>query len=266
MSNVRTALPYARASTAAALHYRTALFTTGGLMLVQVFVLTRIWHALYGTHVQEKGLSVHATIVYLTVVNLQTLVMSSTVASVVSNRVRQGSVASDLGCPVGFVSQMLAWHAGEAVVLVTIGMFTVPLAMLVGGFGAPPTPGDAALYVVALALGWLVNALVATLLSLSAFWLVFIWPVSAVVRIVGQQFLAGTAVPLVFFPGLLQTTANVLPFQFLGCVPAAVYIGTLGGQRLGRDLLLGAAWLVVLAVAVRVVEGRARRKLTVAGG
>lgn len=265
MNRLPAHMAYARASAAVVLRYRAALFTSMALLLVQVFVLTRIWHALYGTHTQEAGLSVHSTIVYLTVTNLQTLVMSSSVALFVADRVRQGSIAADLARPVGFVSQMLWWHGGEAVVLVAVDLLLVPVAMLVGGFGAPGTAGTAALYVAALALGWAVNAVIVTLIGLSSFWLVNVWSVSAVTRI-GGQLLGGVAVPLVFFPSLLQKVAEALPFQFTGYVPAAVYVGALRGGGLGRDFAVGLGWVVVLGVSVRLVEQRARRKLTVAGG
>jgi hypothetical protein len=138
VSRLRAGLAFTQASAAAEVRYRTALFTTVALILVQVFVLTHIWKALYGAHSQEDGLTVHATIVYLTVANLQTLIMSSSVAFFVAVRVRQGSVAADLARPVSFVGQLFAWHSGEAIVLVASGLVAVPVAMLVGGFGAPP--------------------------------------------------------------------------------------------------------------------------------
>ncbi len=265
MKRVSAYLCYARASAAVAVRYRTALLTQVALLLVQVFVLTRLWHALYGTHNQEEGLSVHSTVVYLTVTNLQTLLMSTSVAGFVSYRVRQGSVATDLARPLGFVGQMLAWHSGKAIVLLCIDLALAPVAMLVGGFGAPPSPAYAAWYILLLVTGWALNAFIATLIGLSALWLVQVFAVSAIVRLSGQ-FLGGIAVPLVFFPGLLRNIADALPFQFLGYVPAAAYVGGLSDGRILRDVGVASVWVVVLGASIWAVERRARRKLTVAGG
>lgn len=143
---------------------------------------------------------------------------------------RHGPGASGQLCQPAF-----AWHAGEAAVLVAGGLVTVPVAMLVGGFGAPHNVLDAVLYFVALGVGWLLNAFIAVLLGLTSFWIVQIWPLSAVVRLAGQL-VGGATVPLVFFPVVLRDVANALPFQFLGYVPATIYIGGLTSAAFLRHL------------------------------
>jgi ABC-2 type transport system permease protein len=79
-------------------------------------------------------------------------------------------------------------------------------------------------------------------------------------------FLAGTSVPLVFFPGPLRAVAEALPFRFIVYQPAAVYVGAVHGLAVATGLALALAWTAALAALALLVWRRAYRNLVIHGG
>jgi ABC-2 type transport system permease protein len=115
------------------------------------------------------------------------------------------------------------------------------------------------LLAIIVAFGW------SYLLQLSAFWLLDVRGPVQLGWLVAH-FLSGMYIPIVFFPSWLETTARLLPFASMVQVPIEVWLGKHRGADLATALAGQVAWAIVLAMAGRLLMGRAERRVVVQGG
>jgi ABC-type uncharacterized transport system permease subunit len=81
-----------------------------------------------------------------------------------------------------------------------------------------------------------------------------------------SRLLSGSLVPLWFMPEWLRIVAGLLPFQATTFTPVAIYLGTINGAALWRSLGISAAWVVILAVVLRLSWNRVLNRVVVQGG
>ncbi|NUR89392.1 MAG: hypothetical protein HOY71_35355 [Nonomuraea sp.] len=243
-----------------ALAYRSNIIMTCVTLVAQVFLLRMIWTSVYGSRPSAAGLTLEALLAYLTLANLQGFATQTLVSRIVHQRVRGGTVFFDLARPVGFLRQMAAFQVGNTLGGLLLLAPVVPVVLLVGSVTAPVNgPG----YVVTLLLGYVIAVQLALLISLIAFWTMEIGAVSLLYRLV-SQFFAGTMVPLAFFPGFLGVLAEILPFKYMGYVPAAVYVGHI--SDLWGPVAVEVAWIAGLWAVLALTWSRARRRVVIQGG
>lgn len=243
-----------------ALAYRSNTIMTCVTLVAQVFLLRMIWTSVYGSRPEAEGLTLEALLAYLTLANLQAFATQTLVSRIIHQRIRTGMVFFDLARPVGYLRQMAAFQAGNTAGGLLLLAPVVPVVLLVGSITAPVNaPG----YVVTLVLGYVVAVQLGLLVSLAGFWMLEIGAISLFYRLV-SQFFAGTMVPLAFFPGFLGTLADVLPFQYMGYVPAAIYVGHI--SDISRPVLVELAWVAGLSGLLALTWSRTRRRVVIQGG
>lgn len=176
-------------------------------------------------------------------------------------RVRDGAIATDLARPLSPLRYWLAFDLGRApyhllfrgVVPFAIGAIVFELHY--------PTPLNALVFVVSLALAVVVSLGVRFLYNLPAFWLIDIRGV-LVVAIAINLFFSGMIMPLRFFPDWLRDLALALPFASALQTPVDVWLGKAAAWQVGLQVV----WAVALLALCRLVLARATRKLVVQGG
>ncbi|MGW3346053.1 ABC transporter permease [Nonomuraea rubra] len=243
-----------------ALAYRGNIVMTCVALVAQVFLLRMIWTAVYGSRPAAAGLTLDALLACLTLANLQGFATHMLVTRIVHQRVRAGTVFFDLARPAGYLRQMAAFQAGNTLGGLLLLTPVVPVVLLAGSITAPVNPAG---YVITLVLGYVIAVQLALLISLIAFWTLEIAAVSLLYRLV-SQFFAGTMVPLAFFPGFLGSLAEVLPFKYLGYVPAAIYVGHI--SDISGAVVVEAAWIAGLWALLTLVWSRAHRRVVIQGG
>lgn len=258
-------LAYFRTAIAIRLQYRSTIFASVAVTLLWILLVTRVWSAAYQGRDTVAGLTMESAVVYLTLANLQAVVINTPITWVMASRVRSGEVLFDVSRPMSYPGQMLAMQAGQSLIQIAVMVLVAPLAALLGGLSGPADAAAGLLYPVALLLGWVLNALLTLLIGMTAFWTVDNLGISVLYRFVAA-FLAGASVPLIFFPGPLRAIAEALPFRFVVYQPAAIYIGQIRGAEVVTGFALALVWIVVLAGLLTVAWQRAYRKIVVHGG
>jgi ABC-2 type transport system permease protein len=184
-------------------------------------------------------------------------------ARVISQQVKDGSIAYLLGKPYDFLLYQLSSGLGES--LPRMGM----LFILGGGVvwllsGPPPGLANWPPALVALAGAWLLHFCVNALIGLSAFVseevAPYEWIYQKLVFILG-----GTLVPLDFYPGWLQAVAKSLPFAYMMYGPARLFVRPGAGlflEIVGGQLL----WLAVLGGLLILAFARSKARLAINGG
>jgi ABC-2 type transport system permease protein len=183
----------------------------------------------------------------------------------IADRITTGDVIVDLQRPYDHQ----AWWAGvsygkAAYYAVFRGVPPFLAGALVFHLRLPSPAGAVAfaastVLAVGVAFGW------RYLLQLSAFWLLDVRGANQLGWLTAQL-LAGSFVPLVFFPGWLETTARALPFAAMLQLPVEIWLGKHVGVELLGVYAVQAAWLAALVLAGRWVLGLAMRRVVVQGG
>ena len=253
--------------------YRAELAMRAVQMALFMGVFMALWTTAFGVSGQAElsGYRLAEMVWYLAMTETITL-SSSRVFIEISEEVKAGNLAYTLARPLSYpfyqVANSLGYSAPRfllnlltAAAVVGLGMRQVPV--LSGAEGAGSLPGLLAFLGMA-ALALLLDALVAVLIGLLAFWIEEVTPIFWIYQkllfTVGGLFL-----PLEMFPDWLRHVAEWLPFQFVTYVPARAFVAfepefvlrAAGGQ---------VAYIAVLVALVALVWRRARRRLVVHGG
>ncbi|WP_327585416.1 ABC-2 family transporter protein [Nonomuraea sp. NBC_00507] len=243
-----------------ALAYRSNIIMTCVALVAQVFLLRMIWTSVYGSRPAAAGLTLEALLAYLTLANLQAFATHTVVSSTIHHRIRTGMVFFDLARPIGYLRQMAAFQIGNTLGGLLMLAPVIPVVLLVGSITVPVNgPG----YVITLVLGYVIAVQLALLISLIGFWTMEIGAISLLYRLV-SQFFAGTMVPLAFFPGVLGEVAEILPFKYMGYVPAAVYVGHI--SDIAGPVVVELAWITGLGAVLVLTWSRAHRRVVIQGG
>jgi ABC-2 type transport system permease protein len=80
------------------------------------------------------------------------------------------------------------------------------------------------------------------------------------------DFLAGSTIPLPFFPDGLRRIAELLPFAAMQNVPLRIYSGNIAGFEALFSILLQVFWLMVLFALGKIWMRSTLKKITVQGG
>ncbi|MFC4012107.1 ABC transporter permease [Nonomuraea purpurea] len=243
-----------------ALAYRSNITITCVTLVAQVFLLRMIWTSVYGSRASAAGLTLDALLIYLTLANLQAFATHTIVARTMHDRIRTGMVFFDLARPVGYLRQMAAFQIGNTLGGLLLLAPVIPVVLLVGSITVPVNGLG---YLITLALGYVIAVQLALLVSLIGFWTMETGAISLLYWLV-SQFFAGTMVPLAFFPGFLGVLAEILPFKYMGYVPAAVYIGHI--PDVSGPVLVEVGWIAGLSGLLVLTWFRAHRRVVIQGG
>lgn len=183
----------------------------------------------------------------------------------IAERIRTGDVVVDLQRPY----DRQAWYAGvqygradyyavfRGIPPFAAGALVFDLAL--------PSPAEAVAFVTSVVLAISISFGWYYLIQLSAFWILDVRGPSQLGWLTAQ-FLSGAFLPIVFFPGWLESVARALPFASMLQLPVEVWLGLHHGRGLLGVYAVQAAWGLVLVLAGRYVMSRAVRRVVVQGG
>jgi len=245
--------------------YRSEMVARAVQMVLFMAVFMALWSTAYGVsgRTELAGYSLAEMLWYLAMT--ETVVLStSRIFFEIAEAVRAGDLAYTLTRPLGYPLFQVANSLGSSVPRFLLNLLTASAVVLVGLRQVEGSlPGLAAFLLLA-ALALVLDALIAVLIGLAAFWLEEVTPIfwiyGKLLFTVGGLFL-----PLELFPAGLQQVVRWLPFQLITYAPARAFVKfepafvlqTLAGQGI---------YIVVLGAAVLLVWRVAQRRLVVHGG
>jgi ABC-2 type transport system permease protein len=233
-------------------------------LMIQLYLLRVVWSAVYDGRESVDGIPADTLLVYLTISSLHRFFLPNSIAFEIEERINTGRVATDLIRPFGFMHQMIAIQAGSLAGSLPLLVVVVPVAMLVGSLTLP-SPSNLLVYLLSLALAFVVNVVIWMLVGMLGFWMMNVSGVCAMLSI-SSDFLAGALVPLWFMPETLRTVVEWLPFQATMFLPASIFAGQVSGSDVIQPLIVQVVWIGVLIVIANAVWIRAQRKLVIQGG
>jgi ABC-2 type transport system permease protein len=246
------------------LAYPAELVTRSAMILLFMWIFFQLWFITFAAAGSDviNGLSLRDTMWYLLLA--ETLELGRPrLARVISEQVKDGSIAYLLNKPYNFLLYQLSSGLGES--LLRMGMlFMVGGALVWILAGPPPNLINWPLALVALVGAWLLHFCVNALIGLSAFTVEevapFEWIYQKLVFILG-----GMLIPLDFYPAWLQTIAKSLPFAYMMYGPARLFVQP--DMQLFMLIVIGQLlWLAVLGGLLVQVFSRGMKRLAINGG
>ena len=247
--------------------YRAQIWAGIFGQLVQVFARVAIWMSLLAGGASVGGADRTDMVTYAVLAGtVLTAWDPSRMLYAITAELKSGDIATKLLRPVSYPAYLFATECGNlAYRAVAIVLPVVVVAALVYGLEPPANLFYGAAFPVFWVLSFLLLFGLSCLGGLAAFWLMtsfsidwFLW------SIIGL--LSGSFVPLWFFPDWLAGAVKYLPFLWIGFYPAAVYLGKIGQAETLLLFAIGIGWVGLLALAIRMLWGRATLRITVQGG
>ena len=245
--------------------YRSEMVARSVQMVLFMAVFMALWSTAYGAsgRTELEGFALADMVWYLAMT--ETVVLSSSrIFFEIAEAVRAGDLAYTLARPLSYPFFQVANSLGNSAPRVVLNLLTAAVVVTLGlRQVAGSWPGLAAFLVLA-TLALVLDAMIAVLIGLAAFWMEEItplfWIYSKLLFTVGGLFL-----PLELFPEALQDAVRWLPFQFITYAPArsfvkfepAFVLQSLAGQGI---------YIAFFAGALSLVWWRARQRLVVHGG
>lgn len=257
-------LTYFRKSFKQSIAYRATVWLQIVAAVVSVFVQVSVWKSLIGSG-SVDGITVGTMITYA-IINAVMLAFTLKPVNDVDARLRSGDISIDLLRPIQYPLLVLADQLGRAAFrLVFIAVPVVVISAVFFDFTLPPSAMSSMSFLLSIIFALLISYGIGYLIALLSFWFLttfhFSWAIGGLITLFSGSFL-----PLWFFPDRWEMIARLLPFQYLGFVPAAVWLGQIEGNELVRTMILGILWSSFLILVAHILWNRATRQLVVQGG
>ncbi len=136
------------------------------------------------------------------------------------------------------------------------------LAVLVWfrGLLLPPAgPGHLLLFLVSVGVAAIVQFFVFQVLGLLSFWMENTYGIRFAARVV-MEVVAGTIIPLSFFPRVLHDLFLLLPFPLMVYLPMRIYLGRIPLGQVPFELGKGVLWVAFLVLLYRILWKRGLRQ------
>ena len=250
---------FAREST-----YRMEVVTEIFSLVLRVYILRSLWTALYTHNAAPMNLPLHSMITYATVAMLMALILEVDGTQLIREKLREGTIATDLLKPIRFPAYVFSDGLGQALLHAVLVIPCLLCALLLVHIDVPDAR-TFGVFVISFALGYCVNFLLNFLMSSVAFWTMESFVAQMIVRWL-SDLLSGQIIPLTFFPSVLGGVLFALPFAAIYSTPLLIYVGLISPAQWPQALAVQCVWLLTFAVLGVIVWRAASRKIVVQGG
>ena len=203
---------------------------------------------------------------YSALATIMSLIIEGEMISSIGEKMRDGSIISDLQKPMSF--QLYTMVSGFGNLLGKILFIMIPrfLAVyLVIGIYVPVKPLSVLFFSISFLLGCLIALSIDYVLSVFAIYFVEVISL-VIIKGVVIGLLSGATIPLWIFPQRLLYIINLLPFRLICYLPARIYQEKLGLCDILGYITLQVLWLVILIITGKVASSIGLKRITVAGG
>lgn len=246
-------------------------FALGTLMrflpiITQIFLWTAIFQASGRSEIADYTRDTIIAYYMLTMISRAFSSMPG-LCSGIALQVRDGEIKKFLIQPVDMLGFLLLGRVAHKATYYTIAFVPfVFVFFLCRGFfpGWPEAPVFIA-FCLSLFMGFLLGFFIEASLGLVAFWFL---EVSSLVFIYNllSFFLSGHMFPLDLLPDWAIGIVNVLPFQYLAYMPAAIFLGKIPEEELWTSLAIEACWLLAFVALARFMFERGVQRYSGFGG
>jgi ABC-2 type transport system permease protein len=262
---VRTYLAFFAKSFKKNLAYRSQVWLLIVGNCVSIAIRIAVWKALLGSG-SVSGISLQDMMLYTILNTVVSAILMDGLMGEANKQLNTGNIALDLLKPLHYPLYLFTDQLGKSAFRLIFAVLpTLLFAGLVFGFATPASPGYGLAFLVALLIALLISFALGYLIALLSFWFLttmhFEWAFIGLMAV-----FSGSYLPIWFFPPGWLEVAQALPFQFLGYVPAALYMGKISGESIWLTLSIGIVWTVGLLSITGWLWSTSIKRLVVQGG
>ncbi len=255
---------FARKAFAREATYRLEVLTEIGSLVLRIYILRSLWTALYAQNLAPINLPLHGMITYATIAMLMSLVLEVDGTRLIREKVREGTIATDLMKPISLPLYFFSDGIGQTLLHALLVIPSLLCALLLVHIDVPP-PATFAAFLVAFVIGYGVNFFLNFLMNSIAFWTLETFAMQLIVRWV-SDLLSGQIIPLTFFPGVVGRIVFALPFAAIYSTPLLIYVGIIPPSQWWLSFEVQMMWLILFAGLSSLVWSAASRKVVIQGG
>lgn len=244
--------------------YRMEVLTEIGSLVLRIYILRSLWTALYAQNLAPINLPLHGMITYATIAMLMSLVLEVDGTRLIREKVREGTIATDLMKPISLPLYFFSDGIGQTLLHALLVIPSLLCALLLVHIDVPP-PATFAAFLLAFAIGYGVNFFLNFLMNSIAFWTLETFAMQLIVRWV-SDLLSGQIIPLTFFPGVVGRIVFALPFAAIYSTPLLIYVGIIPPNDWLPSFAVQVMWLILFAGLSSLVWSAASRKVVIQGG
>lgn len=267
---MRKYLSFFRIRFAAGLQYRTAAWAGISTQFFWGFMNILMYQAFYRSGQKAFPMAFEQLTSYIWLQQaFLAMFMTWFYDNEIFGHITSGSIAYELCRPCDLYGM---WYVKNmAIRLSRVVLRCIPIlfvaALLPSPYGItlPHSISAAGMFLVSMALGFLVMIAFNMLVYISAFYTISPMGIRILITSV-LEFLCGAVIPIPFFPDWLQPVMYALPFGSMQNTPFLIYTGHLSLAECGQAILLQCFWLIVLLMIGRWLMHHALKKVIVQGG
>ncbi|HTX56915.1 MAG TPA: ABC-2 family transporter protein [Candidatus Acidoferrales bacterium] len=264
MARLEPYVEFAKKAFAREATYRLEVLTEVASLVLRVYLLRSLWTALYSQNAMPLNLPLHSMITYATVALLMSLILEVDGTRLIREKLREGTIATDLMKPIVVPFYFFADGAGQTILHAVLVVPSLLFALLLVHIDVPP-PATFAAFLLAFLIGYCVNFFINFLMNSVAFWTLETFAIQLIVRWI-SDLLSGQIIPLTFFPGVLGQLLFALPFAAVYSTPLLIYVGVIPSSQWMLAIGVQLLWLVLFGGLSAVVWQAAARRIVVQGG
>lgn len=233
--------------------------------LLAFFIQTSLWQALLAGN-QMNGLSFETMVPYVIIVYFSSALTNINIASVIEDSIRDGSILYYLIRPINYRKYLLCSMLGEnAFKACTNTLVILVLGLLVYGIYVPESLLCVLGFAISLAFGVMVMFEISYICGLLAFWLQRTWFIDWFLEAF-IIFFGGSAVPLWFYPEILQKVSMIFPFRYVSYEAINIYLGRYNMEMCITKILISILWIIALRVIGYIMWKYAQKRVEINGG
>lgn len=263
--------PFTKAGVQSSMAYRTSfIFYVLGESLY-CFVMYFIWKAVFMSSGDNTfmGFTMTDMTVYVFLSNIVGFLTATDSTENLAEEIRDGSIIMRMIKPVNVDLSILAYEIGNKIMLITCIFIPVMLGVevyryLTLGYIAISI-ADFCIFMISLIISYLLAFYLNLIFGYLAFFLLNIWGFSILKGSI-IKFFSGAIIPLSFFPGMVRTVFEQLPFASLVYAPTMIYMGKYNTGQILFVLCKQVFWLAVFVLISKVIWSWAQKRLAVQGG
>jgi ABC-2 type transport system permease protein len=257
-------LEFARKAFAREATYRMEVLTEIGSLVLRVYILRSLWTALYAQNAAPLNIPLHSMITYATIAMLMSLILEVDGTRLIREKVREGTIATDLMKPISVPLYFFSDGLGQTVLHAVLVVPSLLCALLLVRIDVPDAT-TFGVFLLAFAVGYGVNFFLNFLMNSIAFWTLETFAAQLIVRW-ASDLLSGQIIPLTLFPGIFGRIVFGLPFAAIYSTPLLIYVGVIPRSEWAASIAVQAMWLVVFAALSSFVWRAASNRVVIQGG
>jgi len=235
-------------------------------MMIQLFVVFALWHAIYESHTTIFGYTEHQMLTYILLTSVVRSVVLSSTTQQIGAYINDGTLSNYLLRPVHFVKVFIARDTSDkllnsmcSLVEITILFFLFRPHMYI--------QSDWLLLLlscISLVLGIAIYFFYSMFFSLIGFWTADIWALRFI-SFIFLEFFSGTLYPLDILPKPIFWVSQILPFSYCVYQPIRTYIGGASYPEVVSNMVISVIWVVLFWLGTMRLWHRGLRRYAAEG-